>query len=163
MLTPMVKTDPTKYYAGNRPVLNREFYTPERDMSIAQRGVHSFARYQIVDSSGGELPRYYDDYESGTLYTMKDRYIEDKPEIELYFVDDTPFTTTVQIVGKEDSAIIVQDLLPDQTVHFDSTPHYLIFPSDFFKIVTNLDVISGKFEGDFTFRKRGDSQGLALA
>lgn len=163
MLTPMLKENPARYYAGNRPVFNREFYNPDLDMSLAQRNTLSFSRNHITDENGTELPRYHAEYETGVLYTMQDRYMDTKPEQELYFINNTPFETILQIVGKHENAVIVQDINPDLDIHFNSSPHYQILPSDFFKIVTNLDISGGRFSGVFTFARRGDSHGLTLA
>lgn len=164
MLTAMIQVDPTVYYAGRNPTLDNTFYNPDLNMSMAQSKLEYLSIHKIVDDNNEELARpYAEQYETGKLYQVIMNEYSNYERKDMYFVDDTPFETTLQIVGGSGHIQIAQDLFPDETLHFGCSPHYVIYPSDSLKIMTTLDISKGRFTGRFTFKKRGKSIGLTLA
>lgn len=156
MLLLMTKRDPLYYYSGAQH---------DMEMSLAERSNHIFNRYEVLNSQGEELARPYEEqYGTGELYKFKrSRNSDNNNYTYFYFLDNEPFETTLQVVGKNKNIMIVQDLFPDEVVHFGTVPHYNILPSDFMNIVTSVDMSSGQFSGEFTFKMTGSSPGLALA
>lgn len=151
--------DPIRYYSGSRPGFDRRFYDQDKLMSMTQEDRYIGYHDVILDHNENTVDRA----EQGSLFYKRSRYADDSEMGEqFYAVENGPFETTVQVVGKVKNVLIVQDVLPDPKIHISSSPHYFMTTSDAMSILTNLDISDGRFTGTFKFRRRGKYDSLGL-
>lgn len=153
--------DPTLFYHGARQGFNREWYNPEKGMSLSEEQVTNYYT-ETFDEQGNKL-EWGEQKLPGQLYYEKSwGAAPDDPGNAFYVIPNNPFHTTLQVVGKRGNTLIVQDQFPDTEMHMNYSPHYRMTASDTMTALATLEVSNGRFSGQFKFRRRGKHDSIGL-